>query len=65
MANGQFRSYEMAFTYRHFLKKITDKSIYPLIIIIITDTIMIIVIMNTKMFSLQQNILHDWFLEEI
>lgn len=65
MANGQFISYEIACTHRHFLKKITEKSVYladPLIIII-TDTITII-ITNTKMCSLQQNTIHDWFLEE-
>ena len=60
LASGQFRSYEMAFTHRHFLEKVTDKSVYlaaPLIII--TDTITTIIITNTKVFILQQNIIHD------
>lgn len=68
LANGQFRYYEITFSHRHFLKKITNKTVYladPLITIIITDTItMNLIIRNTRMFNLQQNTVHDWFLEE-
>lgn len=55
LANGQFRSDEMTFSHRHFLKKITNKIVYladPLITIIITDTItMNLIIRNTRMFN--------------